>query len=157
MNIFFLDNDIRKCAAYHCDKHVVKMILEYAQLLSTAHHLIDGPKEGIYAATHKNHPMAIWVRENTANYNFVYKLLVAVSDEYTLRYNKVHKTTNLFPLLKDPPVNQKVAYELTIPPSCMPDDCKLDGAIPSYRNYYKKYKKDIAVWKYTETPEWFNK
>ena len=42
MNIFYLHNDPQIAAQMHCDKHVVKMILEYAQLLSTAHHELDG-------------------------------------------------------------------------------------------------------------------
>jgi hypothetical protein len=155
MNIFFLDTDIKKCAQYHCDKHVVKMILEYAQLLSTAHHLIDGPKDGIYAATHKNHPMAIWTRDSIENYSFVYSLLVALCDEYTLRYKKIHKTSTLLPLLNEAPRNLLYFTNGYSVPLCMPDDCKEKDAVTSYRNYYKKYKKDIAVWKYTETPEWF--
>ena len=42
MNIFYLDNDPIKSAELHCDKHVVKMIIEYAQLMSTAHRVLDG-------------------------------------------------------------------------------------------------------------------
>ena len=42
MNIFYLDTNPALCAEYHCDKHVVKMIIEYAQMLSTAHRVIDG-------------------------------------------------------------------------------------------------------------------
>ena len=42
MNIFYLDNHVSRCAEMHNDKHCIKMILEYAQLLSTAHRVIDG-------------------------------------------------------------------------------------------------------------------
>lgn len=42
MNVFALDRDPYISASYHCDKHVVKMIVEYAQLLSTAHRVLDG-------------------------------------------------------------------------------------------------------------------
>lgn len=42
MNIFYLSHDPREAAAFHCDKHVVKMIVETAQMLSTAHRLLDG-------------------------------------------------------------------------------------------------------------------
>ena len=42
MNIFYLHENPEICAEYHCDKHVVKMILETAQMLSTAHRIIDG-------------------------------------------------------------------------------------------------------------------
>ena len=77
MNIFYLDRDPAKCAAMHCDKHVVKMILEYAQLLSTAHRVLDGDQnadsQGFYKATHKNHPSAVWVRESWAHYVKLHK------------------------------------------------------------------------------------
>jgi len=62
MNIFFLDFDTEKCAKYHCDKHVVKMILETAQLLCGTHWVIGS--EAPYKLSHKNHPCAIWTRES---------------------------------------------------------------------------------------------
>ena len=72
MNIFYLHDDPVTCAKMHCDKHVVKMIVEYAQLLSTAHHVCDGePKIHCYKATHKNHPSAVWARANKHNYNYL--------------------------------------------------------------------------------------
>jgi len=106
MNIFYLDHDVRKCAEMHNDKHVVKMILEYAQLLSTAHRVLDGIlSTGIsvsgrkrtvyvladnldavlYSATHVNHPSAIWVRQSDKNYDWLFGLFQALMDEYTYR------------------------------------------------------------------------
>lgn len=134
MNIFYLDYDPVESARAHLDKHVVKMILEYAQLLSTAHRIIDGTQviekkyvngslparwrnvkrwkldddrdQLIYTATHVNHPSAIWAREHIVNYNYLYKLFVATCDEYTYRYGKVHLTdSKLRNILKDPPKN----------------------------------------------------
>lgn len=60
MNIFRLDNDPISAAIYQCDKHVVKMCLETAQLLSTTHRVLDGEEASpvLYKATHKNHPSA---------------------------------------------------------------------------------------------------
>ena len=76
MNIFYLHENPQRCAEMHCDKHVVKMILETAQLLSTAHHEIDGePSIECYKATHKNHPSAVWARENRSNYIWLWNLL----------------------------------------------------------------------------------
>ena len=72
MNIFFLDNDIRKCAIYHCDKHVVKMTLETAQLLCGVHHIIGG--DAPYKLSHKNHPCSIWARESLSNYMLLSEL-----------------------------------------------------------------------------------
>ena len=79
MNIFMLHMNTEENVKLHCDKHVVKMILEYAQMLSTAHRLIDGPyglyiDEKVYRATHDNHPCTIWVRDNCANYRYMYDL-----------------------------------------------------------------------------------
>ena len=72
MNIFYLDSDPYVAAKMHCDKHVVKMILESAQMLSTAHRVLDGDEyadeRGLYKMAHKNHPSTIWVRTSTDNY-----------------------------------------------------------------------------------------
>jgi len=157
VNIFYLDRDPVRCAMMHCDKHVVKMILEYAQLLSTAHHLVDGePSIDCYKATHKNHPSAVWVRENRSNYQWLYQLLSNLLVEYTHRYGKTHKTesSGVFQNLS------KIPYELrggkfTEPPQCMPDACKDDDPVVGYRNYYVREKSYMARWKNTESPVWY--
>ena len=93
MNIFYLHHDPLICAKMHCDKHVVKMILEYSQILSTAHHECDGvPSVDCYKATHKNHPSTVWARENFFNYDWLHALLSHLSKEYTHRYGKIHAT-----------------------------------------------------------------
>jgi hypothetical protein len=93
MNIFYLSPHPKIAAKWHCDKHIVKMILEYAQLLSTAHHELDGvPSIECYKSTHKNHPSAIWARENDKHYKWLWALLYETCKEYTRRYNKVHAT-----------------------------------------------------------------
>ena len=103
MNIFYLNKSFRQTAKDHCDKHVVKMILETAQLLSTAHRVLDGDeyadRVNLYKATHKNHPSAVWVRSNKEAYDWTYMLLVQLCKEYTKRYNKEHKTARLIPWL----------------------------------------------------------
>ena len=91
MNIFYLHDTPVTCAQYHTDKHVVKMIIEYAQLLSTAHRLVDGD-EGLvlYKATHKNHPSAIWARRSAQNYAWLYYHMMELGREYEKRYGKKH-------------------------------------------------------------------
>lgn len=97
MNIFVLDKDPVKAARFHNDRHVIKMILESAQLLSTAHVVLDGEKVAAYDVpfllrpTHVNHPCAIWARATGANYDWLYRLLVGLLAEYTRRYGKVHR------------------------------------------------------------------
>ena len=72
MNIFFLDYDTQKCAQYHCDKHVVKMVLETAQLLCGVHHTTPQVTPQVpYKLSHKNHPCAIWCRESLSNYLYL--------------------------------------------------------------------------------------
>lgn len=155
MNIFFLDHDPVTCAQLHCDKHVVKMILEYAQLLSTAHHMIDGEQvpTGIYKCTHKNHPSAIWARENRSQYSWLYELFVALCNEYTHRYGKVHKTDEkLRHVLKSPPRYLEPGL-LFDPPQCMPDAFKREDTIEAYVAYYLGGKDQSWISKYTKRPQ----
>ena len=136
MNIFYLHRDPYKAASMMCDKHVVKMILETAQLLSTAHHELDG-KSPAYKPTHKNHPSAIWARSSDDHYSWLVFHLDALSNEYTRRYNRVHRTiSEHFDSLSTLPTNiPRSGYQ--DPPQCMPNECKLPDAVDGYRNYYK--------------------
>lgn len=159
MNIFFLSNDPSDCAVQHCNKHVVKMILEYAQLLSNAHHMLDGDQviKPIYKLTHKNHPSAVWVRASKPHYQWLHTLLVFLCKEYTHRYEKVHKVERegLLDILCDPPKNIVDNGWLSDPTPAMPDQYKTDTVVQSYRNYYIGDKKSFAVWKNRDTPSWF--
>jgi hypothetical protein len=140
MNIFYLHRNVRVCAKMHCDVHVNKMILETAQLLSTAHHVLgsDAP----YKMTHKNHPSAVWARSGRYQYNWLYRLLEALSDEYTERYGKVHLTWQKCSeaLSEAPEGIPNVLF--TPPPQCMPDECKHDDTEVAYRNYYIQKNRD---------------
>jgi len=158
MNIFYLHEDPKTCAEMHCDKHVVKMILEYAQLLSTAHHVLDGePSIECYKMTHKNHPSAIWARQTSDNYLWLHDLLCKLCAEYTVRYHKKHKVerSGLLERLSQLPTN--IVNDGTTPmPQCMPDDFKVDNdSVSAYKKYYLYGKRDIAVWKYTDQPDWW--
>ncbi len=184
MNIFYLDNDPMKCAQMHNDKHVVKMILEYSQLLSTAHRLIDGREtvglsasgrkakrwllddernDILYSATHNNHPSAVWCRQSAVNYNWLHSLLVELCKEYTHRYGKVHKCERdgLVKALGLTPNNINYDKPFTEPTPAMPDDVKITGnSVASYRNYYINNKVHLASWKgkvnSRNQPEWFH-
>lgn len=156
MNIFVLDSDIDTSVKYHTDKHVVKMILETAQLLSTAHRLLDDVPDSspMYRATHKNHPCAKWVRESSSNYFWAYKFFISLCDEYTYRYGKIHLTdTKLRHVLMTPPANIP-SGQLTDWPQCMPDQYKATDAVTAYRNYYNGAKRDLFSWKKRDVPDW---
>ncbi len=160
MNIFFLDEDVKKSAEYHCDKHICKMILEYAQLLSTAHRILDNNESSVlYKSTHVNHLCGKWVRESLGNYSYVYSLFVAVSQEYTFRYGKDHLSyLKLKDVLKSVPNNiNKSTLDIKTAPLCMPDEFKKDDVVGSYRNYYinGKSKSFSLTWKNRDVPYWF--
>ena len=175
MNIFYLDHNVTDCAKMHVDKHCVKMILEYAQLLSTAHRVIDGiqsvgvSKTGrkqtqyaipdsrecsLYSATHINHPSAIWARHSSSNYAWLFDMFVSLMEEYTHRYGKVHACDRMMEYLKHPP-NNIVAGAFTQPTPAMPEQYKVAGdSIRSYRNYYIGEKSQMFAWKRREVPAW---
>ena len=163
MNIFFLDWDTKKCAEYHCDKHVVKMILETAQLLCGAHHVTHqaptkyrpSTDQVPYKLSHKNHPCSIWVRESLSNYLYLCDLGLELCKEYTYRYGKRHKSQDVIEWCLTNKLNI-CDKGFTEPPKAMPDEYKVTDVIESYRNYYNGAKKDFAKWKNRDIPEWFN-
>ena len=142
MNIFYLDEDPEVAAIVQYNKHVVKMILESAQMLCTAHHeLLDDPSVP-YKPAHVNHPSTIWCRQNTRHYFWLYEHMLALGHEYTHRYGKVHKSiTKCKDFLATPPRHIQ-GTEFTQPPQAMPDEYKRDCAIHAYWLYYigEKYK-----------------
>jgi hypothetical protein len=137
MNIFFLDFDPRKAANYHCDKHVVKMILETAQLLYCAHWMTNPETLPVtaYRKTHPNHPCAIWTRESHANYMWLCELGMALCEEYTFRYGKTHKTHSHIKWLTETPPNLPCIGVTTIR-MAMPLEYKRPNPVDAYRAYY---------------------
>lgn len=154
MNIFYLDYDIHKCVQAHCDKHVVKMILESAQLLSSVHHCTGTGTEQMYKLTHKNHPDAIWARQSTENYAYLISLAILLGEEYTFRYGKVHRSIGIIEPMGFPTGVPDGVF--THPPKCVHDDFKgIDDVVEAYRAYYKRDKAYMCTWKKREVPEWF--
>jgi hypothetical protein len=186
MNIFYLDHCPQKCAEMHVDRHVCKMVIEYAQLLSTAHRILDGemyidktannrsikrwrlPDEResrLMKATMVNHPSAIWVRQSAENYKWLYKMWCELQKEFTFRYGKLHATARLIPDLAIVPKNCPSGL-FTGPTPAMPDPCKVPGnSLKSYHNYYRMNKSHLWSWKgkinSREVPpfmkDWFHK
>lgn len=163
MNIFYLDTDPNTAAQWQCDRHVVKMILESAQLLSTAHRELDGDEHadevGMYKRTHKNHPSAVWARESTSHYRWLYKHFYALCDEYRYRYGKEHLTwKKLGEALSESPDNCPVSG-WNDPPQCMPDVYKHASTVQAYRNYYTldKASNDWFTYNKTRCSPWWLK
>lgn len=160
MNIFILDWDVKKCAQYHNDKHVVKMILESAQLLCGVHHITlqDALQDDLqvpYKLSHKNHPCSIWARESLTNYLWLCELGLELCKEYTYRYGKRHKSQDVIEwcIVNKPNISDK---GFTQPAKAMPDEYKVNDVVESYRNYYMGEKVSFAKWKNREIPAWFN-
>ena len=157
MNIFFLDRDPKIAAQYHCDTHVVKMILETAQLLSTAHHEMGSPlAEHCYKSTHVNHPCAIWVRQSIHNYRWTYDLFRWLTTEYWKRRGKIHASWKKLGLILDT-IPDLPDLPFRDPPQCMPEVYKKDDTVEAYRQYYRLGKRDIVAYKWiNNTPEWMS-
>lgn len=178
MNIFRVHDDPVIAAQSLCDKHIIKMIVESAQMLSTVHRMLDGQLETrlsatgrkmkyynhhmddvLYRAVHHNHPSTVWTRESKANYEWHYEHFVALCDEYQYRYNKTHAT------------DIKLRSALEITPSNIPDigetrfklamgsnpECQFpEDPVKSYRLFYQtKQDRFKMVWTNRPIPEWF--
>ena len=160
MNIFYLHSDPVKAARLQYNKHVVKMILESAQMLCTAHHCYGDryQKENVpYKQAHLNHPSTVWARQSRSTYMWLYEHMIALGHEYTKRYGKVHLTiTKCKNFLAIPPKHIQ-GDNWSEPPQAMPDEYKHKNAIHAYWQYYIGDKRRIANTKtekiYEKIPE----
>jgi hypothetical protein len=163
MNLFLLDLNPIKSAMYQCDKHVVKMTLETAQMLCTAHWLCDAEiGEGWYKPTHTAHPMVRWVAHSSIAYKFAYAQFCALAGEYEYRYGREHLSWyKLGEVLETPPLyasDQSVGWF----PLCMPSvywpgtvqQVGFDKALSAYRAYYRGEKQRMFTWTGRQVPNW---
>jgi hypothetical protein len=181
MNIFYLSHDQREAVKFHNDRHVVKMIVEYAQLLSTAHRVVDGKmkivvndngrkgkvwelsdsrEHKLYKATHVNHPSNIWTRESKENYLWLYELWVELIAEWKYRYDHpISKSHAAERQLKDALCNAPngiISKGFTEMPQAMGEEFMIKGnSIEAYKNYYIKDKQHLASWKKRGAPDWY--
>ena len=164
MNVFVLDQDPRLCATYHNDKHVVKMILETAQLLCGVHHMTEqaigqaigqATEQVPYKLSHKNHPCSIWARKCIENYIWLCDLGLELSKEYTHRYGKRHKSQDIIEWCMTNLPNLPEFGDITEHPKAMPEECKTDDVVESYRRYYIMEKSSFCNWKNREIPNWY--
>jgi len=152
MNIFYLDRDPVKAAQIQYNKHVVKMILESAQMLCTAHHhyaeqLVYDNEYIPYKKAHYNHPSTIWTRQNSRHYYWLFNHMLALGEEYTKRYGKKHLSiTKCFDALQNCPVGMPLGGVFEEPPQCMPEEYKVvDDSVSAYWNYYEQEKYKIKA------------
>jgi len=185
MNLFYLDEDIDKCAEYHVDKHIVKMILEAGQILCTnviIDHLFgfiprklnkeENAELSVYRKNQKvlsqedryvpylptmqNHPSTIWARSSLDNFEWTHCYAHALAEEYRYRYGKDHKS--FWEVINRLPAPQHMeSLGFTTFGLAMPDELKdYDQPIQSYRNYYMLDKGTFAEWKFRGKPDWWD-
>ena len=187
MNLFILHEDPVIAAQMQCDKHIPKMVVESGQMLSTAHRVLDGvldrrpSKSGkttvkywdvylgrddlegellLYSAVHVGHPCTQWTMRTTSNYDWHYKHFIALCNEYTYRYGKIHASeTKLAAVLKSAPKNikhttGKSPFRLAMGSN---PECMFEDAVKSYRAFYQTKQARFAMkWTKRKQPEWFN-
>jgi hypothetical protein len=156
MNLFALDQDPGTAAIALVDSHVVKMVLETAQILSTVHHMHNPtPPPASYRPTHTHHPCVLWAAACSENYAWAVQHGLAIAAEYTHRYGKTHKSEAVLRALLDAPPSLP---SLSLQPfaQAMPDAFKSEDAIASYRRYYADAKRPLHRWTRREAPEWID-
>lgn len=156
MNIFFLHLDPQKCAEFYADKHVVKIIIEIAQMMSAAHHLLPCGLAPPYRKTHANHPCAVWVRASAANYDWTLRLFRALCAEYTHRYGRTHKCES-FADAFDEFRPRFPSQDFTMPALAIHEAFKfkcrrVEDAVDAYRCYYFIDKHELLAWRRRDPP-----
>lgn len=176
MNIFVLDEDPAKAARDLCNKHVVKMIIESAQILSTVYRLAMEERRSLpakdaetyprlYKATHIHHPVTKWVRSSIHNTDWLWQHLLAIESEYNARYNqrreKQYKAWSVIRELdghRSGIWNGHGDWRLHTPfVQCMPEQYQNQGdAVAAYRAFYRGEKARFAKWEpHAAEPTWW--
>ena len=151
MNIFVLHRNPVTAAQMACDKHVIKMILESAQMLCTVAHAHGF--EAPYRATHKKHPCTLWAARSKANWQWLIDHAMGLCTEYTKRYGKIHKSQKHIEWCKSLAIRLP-SFGLTPFAQAMPEQYKNPCVVKAYRAYYRGEKAAFATWK-TQTPKWW--
>ena len=154
MNIFYVDPDPVSAAKQLCDQHVLKMQIESAQMLSTAHWENGGTAP--YKRAHVNHPSTKWTRESIQHYRWLVKHGLAICEEFTRRYGNDHRTRLILEWLEvnEPKLEDK---GFSPPPQCMPEEYKNGDTVIAYKAFYAKDKvknKGLNWKKLGNEPDW---
>lgn len=160
MNVFYLDQDPKLAAKWHCDKHVSKMIVESAQLLSTAIHVANSTlhrRYGLYKPTHLFHPCARWTRATRDNFQYVLDLGSALCEEFHDRFGNSHATQAILEIFYKKNLAAQISPgELTLPPLAMPEQYHNADPVHAYRIYYAAEKFKFAQWRAGIPPWWIS-
>ena len=178
MNIFAVNDNPHIAAVELCDQHIVKMPIESAQMLSTAHRCLDGDRfedrtsngrrytrwifsdereSVLYKSTMRGHPCTQWVMENLQNYLWLSIHALEMCEEYTRRYDKRHGSQDVIEYLRvNYPKNMPNAMRSPFA-QAMPDYCKRSNAVDAYQTFYIEEKARFARWSKTCPPSWYEK
>jgi len=184
MNIFVLHPNPRKAARWHCDTHVVKMLLELCQLLYTAHWALGFPvtttsysvkelsriqkslspptslneaPDGGYRPCHIHHPCSLWTRRTLGNYLWLCSLAIELAREFRHRFGHPHSCEIHAFWLRDNPPPHIRPWRRSAWAVAMDDQYKINkNPISCYRHFYKVSKGGRGLLKYTKRrmPHW---
>jgi len=152
MNVFILDEDMRKSVIYHPDKHIVKMPIESAQLLSNAFYLTGNMPKKVYRPSHLNHPINKWVCESLNNWLWLAEYTLLMGDEYTFRYGKRHQSVEM---VKKFTIPELPILGMTPFVKCVPQEFKHLDVVEAYRQYFIRDKKHLKKYTKRDIPEWW--
>lgn len=140
MNIFYTNECPIQSASEHNYVHARKMIVEYSQILSSAHHELDGDNaiDGIYKNSYPNHPSTVWARKSYDHYVWVWECAKKLCVLYTERTGRIHKTEVILDLLAVTPTNIP-EHGFTNPPVAAPDEFKALAVFGDTCKAYQKY------------------
>jgi hypothetical protein len=154
MNVFFLDECPEKAAKFHCDKHVVKMILETAQIVSTVYDRYEKHEEWMLKPCFRNHPCTLWAGNSRQNLIWLISLGIELNKQYMERYGREHKYLYMFFKLGAKRHSFMPDNGFTKPALAMPLECQMVDPVESYRLYYMTNKRNIVSWK-NGKPSWY--
>lgn len=158
MQIFILDENIQKNVEYYADKHIVKILTEVCQILSTIYRINkkDNIPEFIYKITHKNHPCTLWAGKSKENWQYTVNIAECLYNEYQYRYNKPDKHQKAKRIIEYLKTNNIDLPEFNLTPfaQAIPEKYKEENAISAYRNYYINEKKHLFKWTNRNVPSW---
>lgn len=167
MNIFYLDHDVSRVAYDLCDKHIVKMIVESAQMLSSVKRMYDGDKNFQLGAddahlyqmlgkAHIKHPSTQWTMLNTSTYQWHVSLFAAMLTEYERRYARQHSAHTMLDLFEEVPKRLATGQFVDPYPAMKPEYLKLSLSVADrYRTFYCGEKWFFSKWKHNEIPDWY--
>ena len=166
VNLFVVDRDPIKSAQDLCDKHVVKMPLETAQILSSAFPKEEPfeslrevkPRRVLYRQTHLNHKICRWTRETEENFLWTVRHGIGLCVEFRVRYGHAHSSESVILwCMKNVHKLQFPSKGLTEFVQAISPDCYLDDPVEAYRKYYVLKKSHFAKWlKGRQPPQWWH-